>query len=126
MEEEGDYNIFDEEYQRIAEDRDFIVLHDILKMNLMDDSCDHKVNLVHIRIIFIFIYFIYKLNYYKATLFFLDDDKDGRFTSVNFENLSKVYFEKEELFNNKKYELVSQLQAYFTLLMWKVNKYYYY
>ena len=43
-------NIFEEEYLKIANDRDFIVLFDVLKLNYADLECEHNVNLAHIRI----------------------------------------------------------------------------
>lgn len=58
------------------------------------------------------------LNNIVATLYYLDNDKDGRFTLENFANLSILYLQKEKVY--KSYEFRSQLQAYFTLLMWKV------
>lgn len=47
----------------------------------------------------------------------MDDDKDGKFTIANFAQLSRISEIKEKEY--KRYEFASQLQAYFTLLMWK-------
>jgi hypothetical protein len=44
-------NIFEEEFIRIAEEKSFIVLSDVLKMSLLDDQNEYKINLAHIRII---------------------------------------------------------------------------
>ena len=105
-------NIFEEEYKNVAGEKIFISLSDVLKISLLDDNNEFKINFAHIR----------KLNNqlkFLATLFFLDDDKDGRFTKENFSSLSQVYQLKEKVY--KRYEFRSQLQAHFTLLMWKVN-----
>jgi hypothetical protein len=48
MEEE--FNIFEEEFQRIANNKNYIVLSDVLKITLMDDNIEYKVNLCHLRI----------------------------------------------------------------------------
>ena len=68
--------------------------------------------------IYIFIY-IFISFLFTATLFYLDDDKDGKFKLQNFENLSTLIQNKEKVY--KRYEFYSQLQAHFTLLMWKVK-----
>ena len=95
-----DNNIFSEEFQRVSNGKDYISLNDILKMSILDDNGDFKINLCHI-----------------PTLFFLDSDKDGLFTLNDFSKLSKISEEKEKEY--KRYEFSAQLQAYFTLLMWK-------
>ena len=95
-----DNNIFSEEFQRVSNGKDYISLSDILKMSILDDNGDFKINLCHI-----------------PTLFFLDSDKDGLFTLNDFSKLSKISEEKEKEY--KRYEFSAQLQAYFTLLMWK-------
>ncbi len=51
-------------------------------------------------------------------MFFLDNNKDGKFTIQKFSHLSEIYLTKEKIY--KRYEFRSQLQAHFTLLMWKV------
>ena len=95
-----DNNIFSEEFQRVSNGKEYISLSDILKMSILDDNGDFKINLCHI-----------------PTLFFLDSDKDGLFTLNDFSKLSKISEEKEKEY--KRYEFSAQLQAYFTLLMWK-------
>jgi hypothetical protein len=92
-------NIFEEEFIRIAEEKTSLTLSEVLKISVLDDS-NECINLAHI-----------------PTLFFLDSDKDGLFTLEDFVNLSFIYAEKGEVF--KKYEFRSQLQAHFTLRMWK-------
>src|SRR5690349_5344425 len=42
-------NIFDEEFKRIAEEKKYIVLSDVLKISLLDDNNEYKINLAHIR-----------------------------------------------------------------------------
>ena len=93
-------NIFSEEFQRVSNGKEMISLGDILKMSILDDNGDFKINLCHI-----------------PTLFYLDSDKDGLFTLKDFSKLSKISEEKEKEY--KRYEFSAQLQAYFTLLMWK-------
>ena len=56
-------NIFSEEFQRVSNGKEMISLGDILKMSILDDNGDFKINLCHI-----------------PTLFYLDSDKDGLFT----------------------------------------------
>ena len=67
-------------------------------MSILYDNGDFKINLCHI-----------------PSLFYLDSDKNGLFTLKDFSKLSKISEEKEY----KRYEFSAQLQAYFTLLMWK-------
>lgn len=50
MESNNYLNIFEEEYLRIAGDREFIILHDVIKLNYADLESEHNVNLAHIRI----------------------------------------------------------------------------
>jgi hypothetical protein len=46
---EDDFNIFEEEFIRIADNKDYIVLSDVLKISLMDDNIEYKINLAHLR-----------------------------------------------------------------------------
>lgn len=49
MEEEQNTNIFEEEFIRIAEEKTYIALYDVLKISLLDDNNEYKINLAHIR-----------------------------------------------------------------------------
>ena len=69
--------------------------------------------LVYVTFVSKFKYIYHKL----ATLFFLDSDKDGNFTLSDFSRLSKMSEEKEKQY--KRFEFSAQLQAFFTLRMWK-------
>ena len=93
-------NIFTEEFKRVSNNKQKINLTSILKMSVLDDNGEYKINLCHV-----------------PTLFFLDEDKDGLFTLKDFSKLSKICEEKEKEY--KRYEFSAQIQAYFTLLMWK-------
>lgn len=93
-------NLFSEEFARVSKGKESITLTDVLKISILDDNGDYKINLCHI-----------------PTLFFLDADKDGKFTLSDFAKLSKISEDKEKEY--KRFEFSSQLQAYFTLLMWK-------
>ncbi len=42
-------NIFEEEYQNIAGDKPFTVLSEVLKISLLDDNNEFKINFSHIR-----------------------------------------------------------------------------
>ena len=42
-------NIFEDEFKRIANNRTLLVLNDLLKLNLLDDSNEYKLNIAHIR-----------------------------------------------------------------------------
>jgi hypothetical protein len=42
-------NIFAEEFEKIAKNRNFIVLSDVVKISLLDDNNEFKVNFSHIR-----------------------------------------------------------------------------
>ena len=70
-------NLFSEEFQRVSNGKEMISLGDILKMSILDDNGDFKINLCHI-----------------PTLFYLDSDKDGLFTLKDFSKLSKISEEK--------------------------------
>ena len=52
-----------------------------------------------------------------GSLYWLDADKDGKFSISDFTQFAHTWVERSKL--HKKYELHSQLQAYFTLKMWK-------
>lgn len=54
MEEREYTNIFEEEFINIAGEREELLLHDVLKINLFDENNEYKINLSHIRI-YIFI-----------------------------------------------------------------------
>ncbi len=43
-------NIFSEEFEKVAKSRNYIVLQDVLKISLLDDNNEYKVNFAHIRI----------------------------------------------------------------------------
>lgn len=49
MESHDFLNIFEEEFNRIAKERSYIVLYDVLKISLLDEDYEHKINLAHIR-----------------------------------------------------------------------------
>jgi hypothetical protein len=42
-------NIFAEEFEKISKNRNFIVLSDVVKISLLDDNNEFKVNFSHIR-----------------------------------------------------------------------------
>lgn len=48
-EKENTFNIFEEEFFNIAEDKKEISLNKILKINLFDENDEIKINLSHIR-----------------------------------------------------------------------------
>ena len=100
VEEEFENNIFCEEFKRVSNGKKIINLNKLLKMNVLNETGDFKINLCHI-----------------PTLYFLDSNKDGLFTMKDFINLSKISEEKEKKY--KRYEFTSQLQAHFTLMMSK-------
>lgn len=100
VEEEFENNIFCEEFKRVSNGKKIINLNKLLKMNVLNETGDFKINLCHI-----------------PTLYFLDSNKDGLFTMRDFINLSKIAEEKEKKY--KRYEFTSQLQAHFTLMMSK-------
>ena len=100
VEEEFENNIFCEEFKRVSDGKKIINLNKLLKMNVLNETGDFKINLCHI-----------------PTLYFLDSNKDGLFTMRDFINLSKIAEEKEKKY--KRYEFTSQLQAHFTLMMSK-------
>lgn len=49
MESESEHNIFAEEFARIADEREFLRLNEVLKISLLDDNNEYKINLTHIR-----------------------------------------------------------------------------
>ena len=100
VEEEFENNIFCEEFKRVSNGKKIINLNKLLKMNVLNETGDFKINLCHI-----------------PTLYFLDSNKDGLFTMKDFINLSKISEEKEKKY--KRDEFTSQLQAHFTLMMSK-------
>ena len=100
VEEEFENNIFCEEFKRVSNGKKIINLNKLLKMNVLNETGDFKINLYRI-----------------PTFYFLDSNKDGLFTMKDFINLSKISEEKEKKY--KRYEFTSQLQAHFTLMMSK-------
>lgn len=42
-------NIFEEEYDKIAESKTYTVLSDVLKISLLDDNNEFRISLSHIR-----------------------------------------------------------------------------
>ena len=100
VEKEFENNIFYEEFKRVSDGKKITNLNKLLKMNVLNETGDFKINLCHI-----------------PTLYFLDSNKDGIFTMKDFINLSKIAEEKEKKY--KRYEFTSQLQAHFTLMMSK-------
>jgi hypothetical protein len=48
-ENEYDNNIFEEEFDKISENKSNIVLTEVLKISLLDDKNEFKINLAHIR-----------------------------------------------------------------------------
>ncbi len=44
-------NIFEEEFNRIAEDKVYLVLSDVLKMTFIDQISEIEINFAHIRMI---------------------------------------------------------------------------
>jgi len=101
-------NIFEDEFNKQLEslnsNKNYLNLSDIISSSFLDDNTEFKINFFHL-----------------PTLYILDQEKNGKFTLENFSKFSKIYIEKEKVY--KKYEFQSQLQGYFTLLMWKVYKF---
>ena len=93
-------DIFTEEFNRVSNSHDKIMLTDVLKMSIVDENGEYKINLCHI-----------------PTLFYLDEDKDGKFTRKDFSRLAKIIEDKEKEY--KRFEFSAMIQAYFTLAMWK-------
>ena len=46
---ENNFNIFEDEFLRVADEKRFLILSEVLKMNLMDDKNQFQINLAHIR-----------------------------------------------------------------------------
>lgn len=42
-------NIFEEEYEKVSNDRNYILLPDVLKISMLDDNNEFKINFAHIR-----------------------------------------------------------------------------
>ncbi len=42
-------DLFNEEYHRVAADKPYITLKDIMKLSVPDDLGEQKINLVHLR-----------------------------------------------------------------------------
>lgn len=42
-------NIFDEEFEKYAGEKGFLVLKEIFKVSVVDDIGDQKLNLIHLR-----------------------------------------------------------------------------
>ena len=93
-------DIFTEEFNRVSNSHDKIMLTDVLKMSIVDENGEYKINLCHI-----------------PTSFYLDEDKDGKFTRKDFSRLAKIIEDKEKEY--KRFEFSAMIQAYFTLAMWK-------
>jgi hypothetical protein len=48
---ENELNLFEEEFIRLSNNREHILLPDILKISLLDENIDYKINFSHLRII---------------------------------------------------------------------------
>ena len=48
--DDDELNLFEEEYSRLANKRDYIALPEVLKISLMDENIDYKINFSHLRI----------------------------------------------------------------------------
>ncbi len=86
--------------QQHAKDRDYLVLHDLFKINLPEDV---QLNFSHI-----------------GNLFNIDHDRDGRFSLADFTQFSLMAAEKIKKY--KPHEIQSQLQAHCTLNMYMAVK----
>ena len=42
-------NIFEEEFLKVSNERCYIVLSDVLKISMLDDNNEFKINFAHIR-----------------------------------------------------------------------------
>ena len=47
--QEYEFNLFEEEFIRISNNRDYILLLDVLKISLMDENIEYKINFSHLR-----------------------------------------------------------------------------
>jgi hypothetical protein len=47
---DDELNLFEEEYTRLSNNREYIILPDVLKISLMDENIDYKINFSHLRI----------------------------------------------------------------------------
>ena len=72
-------NIFCEEFKRVSKGKKIINLDKLLKMNILNETGDFKINLYRI-----------------PTFYFLDSNKDGLFTMKDFINLSKTQKKKKK------------------------------
>jgi hypothetical protein len=43
------HNIFEEEFEKVKGNRDYLILSEVLKMSMLDDNNEFKVNFAHIR-----------------------------------------------------------------------------
>ena len=43
------HNIFEEEFENVKGNRDYLILSEVLKMSMLDDNNEFKVNFAHIR-----------------------------------------------------------------------------
>ena len=92
-------NIFCEEFKRVSNGKKIINLDKLLKMNILNETGDFKINLCLI-----------------PTFYFLDSNKDGLFTMKDYKFIKNIK-EKEKKY--KIYEFTSQLQTHLTLMMSK-------
>lgn len=49
MDNEDTYNIFGEQLEQVCKGKKEFVLNDVLKMSILEDNGDYKINLCHIR-----------------------------------------------------------------------------
>lgn len=49
MESEDPYNIFGEQLEQVSQGKKELVLNDVLKMSILEDNGEYKINLCHIR-----------------------------------------------------------------------------
>jgi hypothetical protein len=47
--ENAGLNIFEEEFEKVKGDRDYLILSEVLKMSMLDDNNEFKINFAHIR-----------------------------------------------------------------------------
>ena len=46
---ENNLNFYEEEFARVSDERNYIILSEVLKINSMDENNQFKINLAHIR-----------------------------------------------------------------------------
>jgi hypothetical protein len=47
--ENAGLNIFEEEFEKVKGGRDYLVLSEVLKISMLDDNNEFKINFAHIR-----------------------------------------------------------------------------